>query len=99
MQYAPADVVEQCQRALSLTGVPPGLRIQLLSFLSLGLDLFGDVAAAQAPALEAAQTARASGDLANEVVTLVPRAAHALAVGEWRQALDSQARRRHAGTA
>jgi DNA-binding CsgD family transcriptional regulator/tetratricopeptide (TPR) repeat protein len=88
MQYAPADVVEQCQRALSLTGVPPGLRIQLLSFLSLGLDLLGDVAAAQAPALEAAQAARATGDLANEVVTLIPRAAHALAVGEWRQALD-----------
>ena len=98
MQYAPADVVEQCQRALSLTGVPSGLRIQLLSFLSLGLDLFGDVAGAQAPALEAAQTARAHGDLANEVVTLVPRAAHALAVGQWRQALDfadEAATRRH----
>ena len=99
MQYAPADVVEQCQRALSLTGVPSGLRIQLLSFLSLGLDLLGDVAAAQAPALEAAQTARATGDLANEVVTLVPRAAHALAVGEWRQALDFAGEAADAGTA
>jgi DNA-binding NarL/FixJ family response regulator len=87
MQYAPADVVEQCQRALELPGVPAGLRVQLLSFLSCGLDQLGDVVAAAGPVREAVQEARASGDPANEVVTLVPRAAHALAVGDWRQAL------------
>lgn len=88
MQYAPADVVEQCQRALELPAVPAGVRVQLLSFLSCGLDLLGEVAAAEAPAQAAAETARDSGDPANEVVTLVPRAAHALAVGDWRQAID-----------
>jgi DNA-binding NarL/FixJ family response regulator len=87
MQYAPADVVEQCQRALELPGVPARLRVQLLSFLSCGLDLLGEVAAAAGPVQEAVEEARASGDPANEVVTLVPRAAHALAVGDWRQAL------------
>ena len=42
MQYASADVIEQCRRALELPGVPAALRVQLLSFLSVGLDLFGD---------------------------------------------------------
>jgi DNA-binding CsgD family transcriptional regulator len=86
MQYAPADVVEQCQRALALPGVPAALRVQLLSFLSCGLDQFGDVGAAEKAAIQAAETARASDNLADEVVTLVPRAAHALAVGDWRRA-------------
>ena len=88
IHYAPADVVEQCQRALELPGVPIALRIQLLSVLSLGLDLFGDASAAEQPAREAVSTARASGDPADEVVALVPCAIHALARGDWRQAID-----------
>ena len=97
MQYAPADVVEQCQRALELPGVPAELRIHLLSFLSLGQDLFGDADAAEKSARDAAAMARASADPGNEVFTLVPRAAQALARGDWRLALhlagESSARR------
>jgi DNA-binding CsgD family transcriptional regulator len=98
MQYAPADVVEQCQRALELPGVPAALRVQLLSFLSLGLDMLGDVSAAEQAARDAVDTARASADPANEVVTMVPRAAQALAHGAWRQAIDliSEALAHHA---
>jgi DNA-binding NarL/FixJ family response regulator len=88
MQYAPADVVEQCRRALELPGVPAALRIHLLSFLSLGLDLFGDAGGAEQSAREATCAAQASGNPDNEVFTLVPRAMQALADGDWRQALD-----------
>jgi DNA-binding CsgD family transcriptional regulator len=88
LQYAPADVIEQCQRALGLSGVPDELRVQLLSFLSLGQDMFGDAAAAQRSARAATELARASGDPENEVFTLVPRAAQAIAGGDWRLALD-----------
>ncbi len=88
LQYAPADVVEQCQRALELPDVPDELRIHLLSFLSLGQDLFGDAAAAEQAARDATAVARASADPDNEVFTLVPRAAQALARGDWRVAVD-----------
>ncbi|MGH3252647.1 MAG: ATP-binding protein, partial [Trebonia sp.] len=88
IQYAPADVVEQCQRALELPDVPEELRVRLLSFLSLGQDLFGDADAAEKSAWEATELARASGDPGNEVFTLVPRAAQAVARGDWRVALD-----------
>jgi len=87
MQYASDDMVEQCQRALELPGVPAVLRVQLLSFLSLGLDLLGDASAAERAARDAVEVAQASGDPANEVVTMVPRAAQALAHGAWRQAI------------
>jgi hypothetical protein len=101
MQYAPADVVEQCRRALDLPGVPAALRVQLLSVLSFGLDILGDAAAAAGPAAAAAETARASGDPADEVITLVPRAVNALAVGDWRAAItlvSEAAARRHTVT-
>jgi len=88
MQYAPADVIEQCQRALKLPGLPAAIRVQLLSFLSMGLDMFGDAAAAEKAAADATELALVSGDPANEVVTLLPRAAQALARGSWRQAID-----------
>jgi DNA-binding NarL/FixJ family response regulator len=88
LQYAPADVIEQCQRALELPGVPDELRIHLLSFLSLGQDLFGAAAAAEQAARDATAVARASADPDNEVFTLVPRAAQALARGDWRVAVD-----------
>jgi hypothetical protein len=88
MQYAPADVIEQCRLALQLPSVPVALRVQLLSVLSLGLDLSGDVRAAEKPVSDAVAVARASGEPASEVVTLLPRAAQALATGEWRQAVD-----------
>jgi DNA-binding NarL/FixJ family response regulator len=98
MQYAPADIAEQCRRALELPDVPAALRVQLLSFLSLGLDMLGDVSAAEQAARDAVEEARASGDPANEVVTMVPRAAQALAHGDWRQAIDliGEALARHA---
>jgi DNA-binding NarL/FixJ family response regulator len=88
MQYSSADMVEQCQRALELPEVPVALRVQLLSFLSLGLDLLGDVSGAERAARDAVDAAQASGDRVNEVVTMVPRAAQALAHGGWRQAID-----------
>ena len=88
MQYAPADLIEQCRRALELPGVPAGLRIQLLSMLSVGLDMMGDLPAAEKAASDAAATALASGDAANSVVTLIPQAMQALARGDWRRSLD-----------
>jgi DNA-binding CsgD family transcriptional regulator len=87
MQYSPAEVVVQCRRALELPDVPADLRIQLLSFLSLGLDLLGDAAAARGSARDATDLAQTSGDPGDEVFTLVPRAAQALAGGDWRPAL------------
>ncbi|HEY1823221.1 MAG TPA: AAA family ATPase [Trebonia sp.] len=88
MQYAPADLVEQCRRALELPGVPAVLRIRLLSFLSLGLDLCGDVNGADESARNAAEMARATGGTEAEVPTLIPRGVQALARGNWRLALD-----------
>jgi DNA-binding CsgD family transcriptional regulator len=88
LQYAPADVAEQCRLALTRSGVPAALRVQLLSALSLGLDLGGEVAAAEASVVEAAAVAAASGDSANELATLLPRSVHSLARGDWRAAVD-----------
>ena len=98
MQYAPADVVEQCQRALDLPNVPAGVRVHLLSFLSLGLDLIGDASAAEKTAQDAEAAAKASDDPDNEMFTLIPRAGRALGDGDWRLALDLTAEcvaRRH----
>jgi DNA-binding NarL/FixJ family response regulator len=98
MQYASADVVDQCRRALDLPDVPDRVRIHLLSFLSLGLDLFGDASAAEKTGQDAIEAAKASDDHENEVFTLVPRAAQALGDGDWRLALDLAAEsvaRRH----
>ena len=98
MQYSSADVVEQCRRALDLPDVPDRVRVHLLSFLSLGLDLVGDASAAEKTVLDAIEAAKASDDHENEVFTLIPRAAQALGDGNWRLALDlaaeSVARRR-----
>ena len=88
LQYAPADVIEQCRRALQLPGLPAELRTYLLSFLSLGLNLFGDVTAADEAATDATEAARASGNPDYELFTLVPRASQALAGGDWELALD-----------
>jgi DNA-binding NarL/FixJ family response regulator len=88
MQYLPDDVIEQCRLALELPDVPVPLRVQLLSFMSCGLDLAGDVDAMDRPVEDAVTVARASGDPASEVVTLIPRAARALAIGQWREAVD-----------
>ena len=98
MQYASADVVDQCRRALDLPDVPDRVRIHLLSFLSLGLDLFGDASAAEKTVQDAIEAAKASDDHENEVFTLIPRAAQALGDGDWRLALDLAAEsvaRRH----
>ncbi len=88
MQYASSNVVQLSQRALDLPGISAATRIQSLAVLSLGLDLVGDVNAAEKAVMEAASMARASGDPAGEVVTLIPQAAHALAWGNAQQAID-----------
>lgn len=88
LQYAPADAITQCRLALALPDLPVGLRIQLLSILSLGLDVAGEVAAAEPPAAEAAALARASADPANRVIPLIPNAVHQFARGDWQRALD-----------
>ena len=98
MQYSPADVVGQCQRALKLPGVPVELRIQLLSVLSVGLEMAGDVTSAEKAARDAAEAARASGDPDNEVFPLIPRATQALARGHWRRASTWPGRRPSART-
>ncbi len=86
-QYAPAAVAEQCQEALRLPGVPPGLRVQLLSLQACGLDINGEADAAAGPVAEAIAEAAASGDPAAEIVTFVPRAVLAFAQGDWRGAI------------
>jgi pimeloyl-ACP methyl ester carboxylesterase len=65
-QYAPAAVAEQCQAALRLPGVPPVLRVQLLSLLACGLDISGEPDAAAGPVADAIAEATASGDLTAE---------------------------------
>ena len=97
-QYSPAAVAEQCQAALRLPGVPPALRVQLLSLLACGLDISGEAAAAAGPVADAITEAAASGDPAAEIVTFVPRALLAFAQGDWRGAIGlagEAARRQH----
>ncbi len=97
-QYAPAAVAEQCQAALRLPGVPPALRIQLLSLLACGLDISGEAGAAAGPVAQAIAEAAASGDPAAEIITFVPRALLAFAQGDWRGAISlagEAARRQH----
>ncbi len=87
-QYAPATVAEQCEAALRLPGVPPALRVQLLSLMACGLDISGDARAAAAPVADAIAEAAAIGDPAAEIVTFVPRALLAFAEGDWRGAIS-----------
>jgi len=97
-QYAPAAVAEQCQAALQLPGVPPALRVQLLSLLACGLDISGEADAAAGPVADAIAEAAASGDPAAEIITFVPRALLAFAQGDWRGAIGlagEAARRQH----
>ncbi len=97
-QYAPAAVAEQCQAALRLPGVPPSLRVQLLSLLACGLDISGEADAAAGPVAHAIAEAAASADPAAEIVTFVPRALLAFAQGDWRGAITlagEAARRQH----
>jgi ATP/maltotriose-dependent transcriptional regulator MalT len=95
-QYAPAAVAEQCQAALRMPGVPPALRVHLLSLLACGLDISGEADAAAGPVADAIAEAAASGDPTAEIVTFVPRALLAFAQGDWRGAiaLASEAVRR-----
>lgn len=88
LQYSPSAAVAQCRRALLLPDLPAPLRVQLLAFMSCGLEILGDIAAADVSAQDATAEALASGDAVNEAATLVPRAALALAHGAWRQALE-----------
>jgi DNA-binding CsgD family transcriptional regulator len=88
LQYSPSAAVEQCRRALQLPDLPAPLRVQLLTLRSCGLEILGDITAADVSARDATAEALASGDSANEAATLIPRAALALAHGAWRQALD-----------
>ena len=97
-QYAPALVVEQCQAALRLTGVPPALRVQLLSLQACGLDISGEPAAAAGPVADALAEVALSGDPTTEIITFVPRALLAFAQGDWQRALalaSEAVRRQH----
>ena len=87
LQYSPSAAVEQCRRALQLPDLPAPLRVELLTLRSCGLEILGDITAADVSARDAT-AALASGGSANEAATLIPRAALALAHGDWRQALD-----------
>jgi ATP/maltotriose-dependent transcriptional regulator MalT len=97
-QYAPAAVAEQCQAALRLPGVPPALRVQLLSLQACGLDISGEAAAAAGPVADAITEVALSGDPTAEIITFVPRALLAFAQGDWREALalaSEAVRRQH----
>ena len=97
-QYVPAAVAEQCQAALRLPGVPPALRVQLLSLLACSLDISGVAGAAAGPVADAIAEAAGSGDPVAEIVTFVPRALLAFAQGDWRGAIGlagEAARRQH----
>jgi DNA-binding NarL/FixJ family response regulator len=87
-QYAPTAVAEQCRAALRLSGVPPALRVHLLSLMACGLDIGGEADAAAGPVADAIAEAAASGDPTAEIVTFVPRALLAFAQGDWRGAID-----------
>jgi len=87
-QYAPAAVAEQCQAALRRPGVPPAMRVQLLSLMACGLDISGEAGAAAGPVADAIAEAAATGNPAAEIVTFVPRALLAYAQGDWRGAID-----------
>jgi DNA-binding CsgD family transcriptional regulator len=86
-QYAPSTVAGQCEAALRLPGVPPELRVQLLSLQACGLDISGDARAAATPVADAIAEAAATGDPGAEVVTFVPRALLAFAQGDWQGAI------------
>ncbi|HXW47765.1 MAG TPA: AAA family ATPase, partial [Streptosporangiaceae bacterium] len=88
LQYSPSAAVAQCRQALLLPDLPAPLRAQLLTFMSCGLEILGDIEAADVSAEDATSAALASRDPVSEAATLVPRAALALAHGAWRQALD-----------
>ena len=99
MQYAPADVVEQCQRALDLPDVPVGAADPpaVLPVARPG-PVRRRERGGEAGAGRRRKRREASDDHDNEVFTLVPRAAQALAGGDWRLALDLAAEavaRRH----
>ncbi|MFG1911450.1 AAA family ATPase [Kribbella sp. NPDC048928] len=87
-QYALADSVDQCRRALDLPGLPVTLRIHLQINLALALDLLGDVAGAEESTAVATDLARTSDDPADEVITLFPRSALLLTSGAWRESLE-----------
>ena len=87
-QYAPSVVAGQCQAALRRPGVPPALRVQLLSLMACGFDISGQPDDAAGPLTDAIAEAAASGDPAAEIVTFVPRALLAFAQGDWRAAID-----------
>jgi hypothetical protein len=79
-------------------GVPPALRVRLLSLQACGLDISGEADAAAQPVAEAITEAAASGDPAAEIVTFVPSALLAFTQGGWRGAIglaDEAARRQH----
>jgi DNA-binding CsgD family transcriptional regulator len=88
MQYGAVEAVTQSRRALSLPGIPDELRIQMHSFMSASLDILGETA----PLLQAAQAAvaeaRATGEPAKILVTLLPQALEMFVGGDWQTALD-----------
>jgi DNA-binding CsgD family transcriptional regulator len=98
MQYEAGEAANQCRLAQELPGLPATLRSQLLSFMSCSLELLGEPQAAAAAAIDAVSVLDMSGDPANPVVTLAPRALIAFADGDWRQALRLAAEACHEQT-
>jgi DNA-binding CsgD family transcriptional regulator len=88
LQYLPSETVEQCRQGLLLPDLPASLRIQLLSLMSRGFYLLGDVASAEAPSQEATALSGVTGDSVDEIISLLPRAIIAYARGDWSNALD-----------
>ena len=88
MQYAAAESVDQCRRALALHGLPAALRIQMFSFMSSSLELLGEAeAAAETERRGDAELATVT-DRRNEFVMLLPRALVAFAEGRFTEAVE-----------
>jgi DNA-binding CsgD family transcriptional regulator/tetratricopeptide (TPR) repeat protein len=88
LQYGPAGCAEHCGAGLMLPGLPPELRVALLSLRACALEMCGDIPAAAECADQATAEASALGEGFEAVVTLPARALVAFDRGEWRAAVE-----------
>lgn len=88
LQYGPAGCAEHCGAGLMLPGLPPELRVALLSMRACALEMCGDIDAAAECADRATDEASALGEGFEAVVTLPARALVAFDLGDWRAAVE-----------
>jgi DNA-binding CsgD family transcriptional regulator len=88
LQYGPGACAEQCRMGLELAHLPASLRVALLTLRACGLEMLGDIDAAEKSATEARDEAAAFAGSFDEVVTLPARALVAYDRGRWREAIE-----------